>query len=793
MIAYRLQTEDRLASLSAYWRAANYLGASQLYLHDNVLLGRPLRPEDIKPRLLGHWGTQPGLNLVYAHLDRLVQDRSAQVLLVVGPGHGAPAILANLFLEGTLGEYYPEFTRDAEGMRALTRAFSWPRGLPSHLGPMVPGTIHEGGELGYSLSHAFGAALDNPNLLVACVVGDGEAETGPLATAWHSTKFLDPATSGAVLPIFHLNGYKLSGPTLFARMSGLELHQYFYGNGYEMRFVAPQTEEEAHRQLWSAMDWAYERIANIQETKRRRIGDWTQNWPVIVLKTPKGWTGPREIDGKPIEGTFHAHQLPITDPATNPAHLRALESWLRSYDPDALFDSAGRPAEAVTAMIPDAPLRLGSNPHAFGGTGVALSLPPVDDYAVAVTEPGSIDAEATRELGGYLRDIFKRNDSAANFRLFSPDETMSNRLERVFEVTDRAFERPLVPTDEALSPGGRVMEMLSEHTCAGWLEGYVLTGRHGLFACYEAFSTIVDSMVTQHAKWLKVAREAPWRRSIPSLNYLLTSHAWRQDHNGYSHQGPGFIDTLISKKSSIVRVYLPPDANCLLWIMEHVFRSRDYINLIIASKNLAPQWLDAAAAHAHCVAGASVWPWVTSAGDAANIDIVIAAAGDVPTTEAIAAASLLNEYVPELCLRFVNVVDLCCLERAEEHPHGLDAERFEALFTRERPVVFAFHGYPRVIHELIHGRPDPGRFHVRGYIEEGSTTTPFDMLVRNQMSRYHLALEALRRWGQTNERITEATAYFNEQLAAHETQIVSAGVDLPEITGWRFRRPGAGR
>jgi xylulose-5-phosphate/fructose-6-phosphate phosphoketolase len=791
MIIHRPQAANRLASISAYWRAANYLGASQLYLRDNVLLKRPLQPADIKPRLLGHWGTQPGLNLVYAHLNRLVQDRGAQVLLVVGPGHGAPAILANLFLEGTLGEFYPEFKPDAEGMQRLMRAFSWPHGLPSHLGPMVPGTIHEGGELGYSLAHAFGAALDNPNLLVACIVGDGEAETGPLATAWHSPKFFDAATSGAVLPIFHLNGYKLSAPTIFARMSGLELHQYFYGLGYEMRLVAPQNEEEAHRQLWEAMDWAYERIGNIQATKRRRQEDWAQNWPVIVLKTLKGWTGPHEIDGKPIEGTFHAHQLPITDPATNPAHLRALEHWLRSYEPEQLFDEDGQPVDAVTSLVPDGPWRIGMNPHAHGGNAIALDLPQVQQYELAVRVPGSVDAEATRELGGYLRDIFKRNEIAANFRLFSPDETMSNRLERVFEVTQRGFERPLVPTDEALSPTGRVMEMLSEHSCAGWLEGYVLTGRHGVFACYEAFSTIVDSMVTQHAKWLKVAREVPWRGSIPSLNYLLTSHAWRQDHNGYSHQGPGFIDTLISKKSSIVRVYLPPDANCLLSVMEHCLRSRDYINLIIASKNLAPQWLEGEAAREHCIAGASIWPWASNAGDAADVDIVIAAAGDVPTTEAIAATSLLNTYVPDLRVRVVNVVDLCCLERADEHPHGLDDARFETLFTSDKPVIFAFHGYPRVIHELIHGRSDPGRFHVRGYIEEGSTTTPFDMLVCNQMSRYHLALEALRRAGTQGPGVDAAVAFFRERLRAHEKQIIAQGVDLPEITSWRFQAPRA--
>ena len=779
--------DTRLAQLASYWRAVNYLGAMQLYLYDNVLLEKPLAREHIKPRLVGHWGTQPGLNLVYAHLNRLIQDTGSEVLLVVGPGHGAPAILANLFLEGALASHYPEFARDRDGIVNLARSFSWPGGFPSHLGPMVPGTLHEGGELGYCLAHAFGAALDNRELIVACIVGDGEAETGPLAAAWHSPKFLDPATCGAVLPILHLNGYKLSGPSIWGRMSGLELHQFFCGVGYEVRMVTPTSQEDAHVQLWAAMDWAHAQIRGIQRTARSDespVRRWRPPWPLIVLRTPKGWTGPRELDGVQIEGTFHAHQLPIEDPATNPAHLQALEAWLRSYRPRELFDELGRPSADVLAVCPQPPHGMGSNAHANNPDIVPLELPEYGSHALSFSRPGSVQAESTTRLGGYLADVFRLNAINKNFRLFCPDETSSNHLQDVFTVTNRAFEYPLVATDEHLARDGRVMEVLSEHNCEGWLEGYVLSGRHGIFACYEGFAGIVSSMVTQYAKWLKVAREVPWRRGIPSLNILLTSHTWRQDHNGYSHQGPGFIDTLVTKKSAVVRVYLPPDANCLLATMEHCLQSHNYINLVIASKNFAPQWLDANAAREHCARGASIWEWASDAGEP---HVVMASAGDVPTLESLAAVALLREHVPSIRVRTVNVADLLALETADEHPHGLDATTFAQLFGTDTPVVFAFHGYPRVIHELIHRRPEAQRFHVRGYLEEGTTTTPFDMTVQNEMSRFHLAIEAIRRSGVANAETESALATFAERLMAHERYIRQHGSDLPEIVNWRWQ------
>jgi xylulose-5-phosphate/fructose-6-phosphate phosphoketolase len=780
--------ESRLNQLGAYWRAANYLGAAQLYLRENPLLQEPLASEHIKPRLLGHWGTQPGLNLIYAHLNRLIQDTDASVLLIVGPGHGAPAILANLYLEGTLKEYYPDLTLDLAGIKRLETQFSWPYGMPSHLFPGTPGMIHEGGELGYSLSHAYGAVLDNPELIAACIVGDGEAETGPLATAWHSSKFLDPGASGAVLPILHLNGYKLSGPTILGRMTDAELEHLFTGYGYQVRIVAGDDPDLVHPGLWQAMDWAYTNIRAIQEHARTGGAAACPAWPMIILRTPKGWTGPKSLDGVPIEGTFHSHQVPVMDPATNPEHLKALEAWLHSYHPEELFDAAGHPTPQVTSMCPSGDRRIGMNPHANGGQLlVPLELPDYADYAVDVPAPSTVKAEGTRELGKYLRDVFHANEETRNFRFFCPDETTSNRMEHIFEATERAFMWPLVETDEYLSRGGRVMEMLSEHTCEGWLEGYLLTGRHGLFACYEAFIPIVDSMLNQYAKWLKVSRETPWRKPLASLNYLLTSHVWRQDHNGYTHQVPSFISNVVNKKSSVARIYLPPDANCLLSVVDHCLKSQDYVNLIVASKQMIPQWLNMQAAREHCARGASVWEWASN--DAGDPDVVLATAGDVPTEEGVAAAWLLRQELSEMRVRVVNVVDLFTIVSHSDHPHGLDDEAFVSLFTADRPVIFAFHGYPRVIHELLHHRPNPNRFHVHGYIEEGRTTTPFDMLVLNKMSRFQLAINALTRVTRLRSKAGGVIDRFEERLTAHRAYIRQHDQDLPEILNWRWGEP----
>ncbi len=786
--AETLQTKamtDRLDDLQSYWRAANYLGAAQLYLRSNVLLERKLTADDIKARLLGHWGTVPGLTFVYAHLNRLIQDTASSVLLVVGPGHGAPAILATMWLEGTLAEYYPELSRDRSGLTRLLQSFSWPEGLPSHLAASTPGTIHEGGELGYSLSHAFGAALDNPDLIVACVMGDGEAETGPIAASWHSNKFLNPATDGAVLPILDVNGYKLSGPTIFARMTDEELTSLFEGYGYSVHIVNCYTAPNPHAAMWQTMDQAYAEIRSLQA--RARGGERLERpkWPMMVLRSPKGWTGPKELDGQAIEDTFHSHQVPIANPKTNPGHLRELEKWLRSYKPEELFGENGSPAQAVIRACPPDELRIGMNPHANGG-GVLepLILPDFRDYDVEVSEPGATQAEATKVLGEFLRDVFVQNETNRNFRIVCPDETTSNRLTSVFETTARVWQWPTVDTDEYLSRSGRVMEILSEHLCEGWLEGYLLTGRHGLFPCYEAFITIVDSMVNQYAKWLKVSRETPWRKPIASLNYLLTSHAWRQDHNGYSHQGPGFINTLLTKKSSVVRIYLPPDANCLLSVMDHCLGTRDYVNLVIASKQPTLQWLDMKAACEHCARGASVWQWASN--DEGRPDVILAAAGDVPTLEVIAAAWYLRQEIPNLRVRVVNIVDLLTLESHRDHPHGLDEQAFADIFMEDAPVVFGFHGYPKVIHELIHHRPNPERFHVRGYQEEGTTTTPFDMVVVNGMSRFHLAAEALRRVPRLRSQAGAVIDMFNEKLALHKSYIRENGEDMQEVNEWRW-------
>ncbi|HLJ83849.1 MAG TPA: phosphoketolase family protein [Candidatus Eremiobacteraceae bacterium] len=784
--AERVRRESGTFDASAYFRAANYIGAVQLYLQDNVLLRAPLTKAHIKPRLLGHWGTQPGINLIWAHLNRMARDPNQSILPIIGPGHGAPAVNANLFLDGTLGDYYPQYVRTEAGLRNLARAFSHPSGLPSHVGPAIPGSIHEGGELGYCLAHAFGAVLDNPDMTAVCVIGDGEAETGPLAASWQAHRFVNPATSGTVLPILHLNGYKLSGPTIFGRVSGLQLHEYLHGCGYEIRVVEPRTEMNAHVMMDAALDWAFGQIAAIREAARAGQLPERSCWPAIVLRTPKGWTGPRVVDGKQVEGTSRAHQLPIADPAHNPEHLALLENWLRSYDPDTLFDADGTPSHAVTRACPSGAARLGMHPIVTGPVPPPLTLPDVDANAIQIGEPGCASAESTRVLGGYLREVFLKNAAAANFRLFSPDETTSNRLDPVFAATERAFMLPLTTEDEHFARDGRVIEILSEHVCEGLLEGYALSGRYGMHACYEGFAPIVDSMIAQHAKWLKSSREVEWRLPVPSLNILLTSHAWRQEHNGYSHQGPGSIDNLISKKGGIVRIYFPPDANSLLVVGEHCLQSKNEINLIIASKHQAPQWLAIDDARRNFAAGASVWEWAgTESAAGSSPDVILAAAGDVPAEETIAAAALLKKHVPSLCTRVVIVMDLFALTPRATHPHGLEFADFARTFGSAEPVVFAFHGYPRVIHELVHGRENAQRFHVRGYIEEGATTTPFDMLVLNRMSRFHLALEALRRTNLAAEGSQEAFEFFTERLEAHHKYIADNGIDMPEVASWR--------
>ncbi|HZW53572.1 MAG TPA: phosphoketolase family protein [Candidatus Elarobacter sp.] len=780
----------RLTALDRYWRAANYLGTAQLYLRDNVLLRRPLEAADCKARVLGHWGTQPGLNLIYAHLNRLVADRDLQMLLVVGPGHGAPAIYANLFLEGTLGRLDPRFAPDEAGAAVLARAFSWPGGMPSHLTAHTPGALHEGGELGYSLSHAYGVALDDPDLVVACVVGDGEAETGPLAASWLSHLFVDPAASGALLPILHLNGYKLSGPSVFARMAEEELRAYLRGVGYEPIVVAVAEDDERdamHARVWRAFDAAHDRLAARRAAAERCEPPVAP--PVLVLRSPKGMTGPRALDGKPVLDTPRSHGIPIADPATNAEHRAVLEAWLRSYRPEELFDEAGRPDADIVNVLPLAPRRIGRIDRANGGTRrVPLVLPALDRYAHPCSAPGSTSCSATHRLGAWLADVFRANARHANFRLFSPDETSSNKLDPVFAVTARAWALPRTATDESLDVDGRVMEMLSEHTCEGWMEGYVLSGRHGIFASYEGFVPIVDSMVAQYAKWLKMARETPWRKPVSSLNFLLTSHVWRQEHNGYSHQGPGFVDTVLSKKPEVVRIYFPPDANTLLCVTERALAATDRINVIVAPKQDAPQWLDLERARLELAAGASRWAW---AADDGAPHAVLACAGDVMALETLAAVRLLREHAPGLRLRVVNVLDLLALAPAETHPHGLGDVRFEELFTDARPVIFAYHGYPRTIHELIYRRSSPGRFHVHGYAEEGTTTTPFDMVVLNKVSRYHLALDALRRAEETSEYRAPASArsFCENALARHAAYIRKEGHDMPEVSGWSW--PGA--
>jgi len=784
--------QERLDQLDSFFRAANYLGAAQLYLRDNALLREPLRPEHIKPRLLGHWGTQPGLNLIYAHLNRLIQDTGQNVIYIVGTGHGAPGVLACVYLEGTLSAYYPDFTQDYAGLNRFVRDFSWPGGMPSHLTALTPGAMHEGGELGYSLAHAFGAAFDNPDLFVACVVGDGEAETGPLAGSWQSNKFLNPATDGAVLPILHLNGYKLSGPTILARIGKDELRDYFKGMGYASREVAGDDPAIVHHEMWAALDWARRKIRRIQQSARSGRLQELPEWPVIILRTPKGWTDPKMLDGKPLEGTFHSHQIPIEDPATNPAHLKLLEQWLRSYKPEELFDEEGKPVSQVSAICPEREKCMGRNRNANGGELLKeLPVPNYSEYAVQVSHPGESRTEGTKILGRYLRDVFRASAPERNFRLFCPDETTSNRLQAVFEETLRDWQLPMVASDEFLSHDGRVVEILSEHCCQGWLEGYLLTGRHGIFACYEAFLTIIDSMMAQYAKWRKMSAEIPWRKPVASLNYVITSHVWEQDHNGYSHQGPSFINMLLTKKASETRIYLPPDVNCLLSVADHCLRSRDYINLIVTSKKPMLQWLDMPAAQAHCAAKASEWTWAGNVDKGEEPDIVLAGAGDVPTRETLAAAWWLRREVPDLRVRVVNVVDLFGLRSPQDHPHGMEEERFNRLFGENSEVVFAFHGYPNVIHELIHHRPNPTRFHVRGYMEEGTTTTPFDMCVLNQLSRYDLAIDALRRTPRLGDKGHRAIQMFEKKLQDHREYIRQNDEDMPEVQQWNWTGPVA--
>lgn len=771
--------------LDRYFRAANYLAVGQIFLQANPLLREPLKPEHIKPRLLGHWGTDPGLSLIYVHLNRLICDTGASLLYVTGPGHGAPAILANLWLEGTYSEIYSEVPRNAEGMLSLFRRFSTPGGVPSHVSAQTPGSIHEGGELGYSLLHAAGAAFDKPELIVACVIGDGEAETGPAAGAWKSVSFINPKRDGAVLPILHLNGYKISGPTVQGRMSDEELKMLYEGFGYQVRVVSGDVNDDVHDKLAAALNQSYAGIRRIQSEARESASTNFPHWPMIILRTPKGWTGPREVGGLQVEGTFRSHQVPLPLAKTDATQLQQLEHWLRSYRPGELFDDHGIPHRDFETLIPPGERRMGANPGANGGALlVDLELPDYSGYAFSVPAPGSVRVEATRRLGEYLRDVFRLNAGERNFRLFCPDETNSNRLGAVFDATDRCFMRPVTADDDHISPDGRVMEVLSEHCCEGWLEGYLLTGRHGLFACYEAFATIVDSMMNQHAKWLKTSRETSWRKPVASLTYLLTSHAWRQDHNGYSHQGPGFVDNVINRKSSVTQIYFPPDGNCLLAVMDHCLRSRDHINVVVAGKQPELQWLDMEQAREHCSQGIGEWHWAGTAGNETP-DIILACAGDVPTLETLAAAELLRRRVQNLKLRVVNIVDLMTLSPPAYHPHGIDGERFDELFTVDRPVIMAFHGYPRMVHDLVHGRRRPERFHVRGYREEGTTTTPFDMVVVNEMSRYHLAMAALRYAGLGNV-AADALDYCEAQLQAHSRYIVRHFEDIPAIRDWKW-------
>jgi len=775
-----------LQAIDAYWRAANYLSVGQIYLLANPLLRKPLSLAHVKPRLLGHWGTTPGLNFIYVHLNRVIKRAGLDMLFVCGPGHGGPGVVANTYLEGTYSEVYPSVSPDAEGMAKLFKQFSFPGGIPSHAAPETPGSIHEGGELGYALSHAYGAAFDNPDLIVACVVGDGEAETGPLATAWHSNKFLNPVTDGAVLPILHLNGYKIANPTVLARISEEEIESLFVGYGYHPYVVEGSDPAPMHQQMAATLETVVAEIRAIQMDARTKGQGTRPRWPMIILRTPKGWTGPKTVDGKKTEGSWRSHQVPLAEMATKPEHVGLLEEWMKSYRPEELFDDAGTLRPELAELAPKGPRRMGANRHANGGVLLKdLRMPDFRDHGVEVPAPGIVVAEAPRLLGGFLRDVMKLNEVQRNFRVFGPDETASNRLGALFEVTDRTWMAERLPEDDHLAPGGRVMEILSEHTCEGWLEGYLLTGRHGLFSCYEAFIHIVGSMFNQHAKWLKVTREIPWRAPIASLNYLLTSHVWRQDHNGFSHQDPGFIDLVVNKKADVIRVYLPPDANTLLSVAGHCLRSRHYVNLIVAGKQPALQYLDMDAAIKHCTAGIGIWDWASNE-DGAEPDVVMACAGDVPTLETLAAVRLLRREFPALKVRVINVVDLMKLQPTSEHPHGLSDREFDTLFTTDKPIIFAFHGYPWLIHRLTYRRTNHKNLHVRGYKEEGTTTTPFDMVVRNDLDRFHLVADVIDRV----PRLGAAAAYtkqaLRDKLVEHRQYIERYGEDMPEIREWTW-------
>ncbi len=774
---------DELRLLDAYWRAANYLSVGQIYLLDNPLLREPLRPEHVKPRLLGHWGTTPGLNFVYAHMNRAIRSRELDAIYVMGPGHGGPAAVANAYLEGTYSEVYPDIAQDEDGLRKLFRQFSFPGGIPSHVAPETPGSIHEGGELGYALSHAYGAAFDNPDLLVCCIVGDGEAETGPLATAWHSNKFLNPVTDGAVLPILHLNGYKIANPTVLARIGDDELTRLLEGYGHTVHWVDGEEPEAMHERMAGVLDQVLDEIAGIQHAARVEGREGRPRWPMIVLRTPKGWTGPKTVDGLPTEGTWRSHQVPMAELRDNPDHLAQVEAWMRSYRPEELFDAQGTLVPELRLLPPEGERRMSANPHANGGLVLHdLTLPDFRDYAVEVPSPGTTSSEATRVLGAYLRDVIRLNPRT--FRLFGPDETASNRLGAVFEATDRVWEAATLPTDEDLAPEGRVMEVLSEHQCQGWLEGYLLTGRHGLFNCYEAFIHIVDSMFNQHAKWLKTTRGIPWRRQIASLNYLLSSHVWRQDHNGFSHQDPGFIDHVVNKKAEVIRVYLPPDANCLLSVADHCLRSRHYVNVIVAGKQPALDYLSMEEAILHCTRGIGIWEWASN--DEGDPDVVLACCGDIPTLETLAAVDLLRQELPDLRIRVVNVVDLMRLQPETEHPHGLSDPLFDALFTVDRPVVFAYHGYPWLIHRLTYRRTNHNNIHVRGYKEEGTTTTPFDMVMLNDLDRFHLVMDVIDRVPSLGSRAAALRQRMVDERLRCRAYTRLEGEDAPEVRDWTW-------
>ncbi|HKG45446.1 MAG TPA: phosphoketolase family protein [Pyrinomonadaceae bacterium] len=777
---------DEVRLLNAYWRAANYLSVGQIYLYENPLLREPLTLDHVKPRLLGHWGTTPGLNFIYVHLNRVIKLRDLNMIYVTGPGHGGPGLVANTYLEGTYSEFYPHISQDERGIKKLFKQFSFPGGIPSHVAPETPGSINEGGELGYSLAHAYGAVFDNPDLLAACVIGDGEAETGPLAASWHSNKFLNPDRDGAVLPILHLNGYKIANPTVLARISKEELTSLLIGYGHKPYFVEGDDPETMHQLMAATLDTVLDEIRVIQTNARDGNSAERPQWPMIILRTPKGWTGPKSVDGKPVEATFRSHQVPLSQPAKNPEHLRMLEEWLQSYKPAELFDETGKLRAELAELVPEGERRMGANPHANGGLLLTdLKLPDYCEYAVAVPTPGTVEGEATRVLGRFLRDVMKLNLNERNFRVVGPDETSSNRLDALFEVTDRVWMAKTSPEDEHESPQGRVMEVLSEHLCQGWLEGYLLTGRHGLFSCYEAFIHIVDSMVNQHAKWLKVTRDIPWRRPVASLNYLLTSHVWRQDHNGFSHQDPGFIDHVVNKKADVVRVYLPPDANCLLSVMDHCLRSRDYINVVIAGKQPALQYLDIDAAMRHCAQGIGMWQWASNDDDA-EPDVVMACAGDVPALETLAAVDILRQRFPDLKIRVVNVVDLMTLQPQSEHPHGLSDKEFDSLFTTNKPIIFAFHGYPWLIHRLTYRRTNHGNLHVRGYKEEGTTTTPFDMVVLNDLDRFNLVMDVIDRVPKLETVGAHLLQEMRDKRFEHKRYIAEHGEDMPEIRDWKW-------